>query len=70
MSDDEARARLLRDVAGSAIRDPHAGAIPYTRPPTEDAGTRNVVSLGLASGSSNRLSRPSLTPFDGRRLSG
>ena len=48
MSDDEARAKLLRDVAAPAIREPWL--VPFRTGRRLKAWNKNVVSLGLASG--------------------
>lgn len=48
MSDDEARAKLLRDVAAPPIRDPWL--VPFRTGRRLKAWNKNVVSLGLASG--------------------
>ena len=48
MSDDEAQAKLLRDVDGQPLRDPWL--VPFRTGRRLKAWNRNVVSLGLASG--------------------
>jgi tryptophan halogenase len=48
MSDDEARARLLRDVGAKPIREPWL--VPFRSGRRLKAWNKNVVSLGLASG--------------------
>jgi len=48
MSDDEARAKLLRDVGAAPIREPWL--VPFRSGRRLKAWNRNVVSLGLASG--------------------
>ena len=48
MSDDEARAKLLRDVEGPPIREPWL--VPFRSGRRLKAWNKNVVSLGLASG--------------------
>ena len=48
MSDDEASAKLLRDVGAPALRDPWL--VPFRTGRRLKAWNRNVVSLGLASG--------------------
>lgn len=48
LSDDEAHARLLRDVAAPALKDPWL--VPFRTGRRRKAWNRNVVSLGLASG--------------------
>ena len=48
LSDDEARAKLLRDVDATPIRDPWL--VPFRTGRRRKAWNRNVVSLGLASG--------------------
>jgi tryptophan halogenase len=48
MSDDEARAKLLRDVGAQPIKDPWL--VPFRTGRRLKAWNRNVVSLGLASG--------------------
>jgi tryptophan halogenase len=48
MSDEEARARLLRDVGGKPVRDPML--VPFCTGRRLKTWNKNVVSLGLASG--------------------
>jgi tryptophan 7-halogenase len=48
MSDDEARAKLLRDVGAAPVREPWL--VPFRTGRRLKAWNRNVVSLGLASG--------------------
>jgi tryptophan halogenase len=48
MSDDEARANLLRDVGAKPVRDPWL--VPFRTGRRRKAWNKNVVSLGLASG--------------------
>lgn len=48
MSDDEAHAKLLRDVEGTPLRDPWL--VPFRSGRRLQAWNRNVVALGLASG--------------------